>query len=154
MTLKENIDSQIKKAMLSKDADRLRALRGIKSVIMVAETEKGKSGELTPDREIDVLKKAAKQRRDSSTIYINAGKSDLAKIELDELSVIEEFLPKQMSEEEIKNEIHKILNDWVTSNAPIEINIKILGNLIKEFNHRFPGQDGKIVSTLAKSMIS
>ena len=88
MSLKSTIESEIKQAMLSKDKDRLRALRAIKSLILLAETEKGGSGDLTEDTEMKLLTKAAKQRKDSIEVFEQQGRDDLAATEKSELAVI------------------------------------------------------------------
>lgn len=90
MSLKAQIEADIKKAMLAKDKDRLRALRSIKSAIMLAETEKGGEAELSAATEMKILQKAAKQRRDSMALYKEQGRDDLASAEEDELKVIHE----------------------------------------------------------------
>ena len=89
MSLKEKIDADIKSAMLAKNKDELRALRSIKSLILLAETDKGAQGEVSADAEIKLLTKAAKQRKESAEVYAGQGRTDLEKIELDELAVIE-----------------------------------------------------------------
>ena len=109
MSLKEQIDADIKKAMLGKNKDELRALRGIKSMILLAETEKGSAGKLDPAMEMQLLTKAAKQRRESLDIYKEQGRDDLAGIEEGELKIIERYLPEPMTEEELNSEIKKII---------------------------------------------
>ena len=116
MSLKQQIEGDIKKAMLAKDKDELRALRGIKSLILLAETDKGSTGELTPDAEMKLLQKAAKQRNDSLAIYREQGREDLAIAEEAELKVINRYLPEQMSEQDLKMEIQKIIEE---SPAPV-----------------------------------
>src|SRR5690606_10561547 len=101
MGLKLNIESEIKKAMLAKDKDRLWALRSIKSLIMLEET-KGGEKEMSQEVEMAILTKAAKQRRDSAEIYQQQNREDLSAVELAELEVINEFLPKQLDEEELE----------------------------------------------------
>ncbi len=147
MTLKENIDKQIKEAMLSKNADRLKALRGIKQLIVLAETEKGKSGELNSEKEIAVLQKAAKQRKESADIFAQNGRQSLADAELSELAVIEEFLPKKMSIEDITSTLQQIITDGNYST------IKDMGTVMKAFNTQYPGQDGKEISNIIKSIL-
>lgn len=110
MSLKEQIDIDIKKAMLGKNKDELRALRGIKSMILLAETEKGSGGNLDKAVEMQLLTRAAKQRRESLEIYKTQGRDDLARIEEDELKVIERYLPEQMSEQALNTEIKKIID--------------------------------------------
>ena len=88
MSLKKRIEEDIKAAMKAQEKDKLRALRAIKSLILLAETAEGKSGALTPEEEIKLLVKAAKQRKDSADIYGQQGRADLQAIELAELAVI------------------------------------------------------------------
>ena len=89
MSLKATIEADIKKAMLSRNADDLRALRALKSMILLGETEKGAKGELTPDQEAKVLTKAHKQRKESADIFAQQGRKDLEEKELQEIEVIE-----------------------------------------------------------------
>jgi uncharacterized protein len=110
MSLKEQIDADIKKAMLSKNKDELRALRGIKSMILLAETEKGSGGTLDRSAEMQLLTKAAKQRRESLDIYKSQGRDDLARIEEDEIKIIGRYLPAQLTEQELHAEIKKIID--------------------------------------------
>jgi uncharacterized protein YqeY len=147
MKLKDKIDAEIKSAMLSKNADRLKALRNIKSLIMVAETENGKTGELNEERELAVLQKAAKQRKESIDIFKTNSREELADAELKELLIIEEFLPKQMSDNEIMERVLLIILEGGYTG------IKSIGLVIKEFNTKFPGQDGKQVSRWIKSVL-
>jgi uncharacterized protein YqeY len=109
MALKEKIDAAIKAAMLAKQQNRLLALRSIKSLILLEETKDGGSGGLSEDSEIKILNKAAKQRRDSLEIYRQQGRADLAEKEEAELSVIEEFLPKQLSPEELEDKVREMV---------------------------------------------
>jgi uncharacterized protein YqeY len=109
MALKEKIDAAIKAAMLAKQQNRLLALRSIKSLILLEETKEGGSGGLSEDSEMKILNKAAKQRRDSLDIYRQQGRADLAEKEEAELSVIEEFLPKQLSPEELEVKVREMV---------------------------------------------
>ena len=97
MALKLTIENGIKDAMRAKDADRLRALRAIKSMILLEETSGSNTGEISTDAEMKILMKAAKQRKDSLEVYIAQNRPDLAEKEQVELTIIEEFLPKQLS---------------------------------------------------------
>lgn len=149
MGLKEQIEGDIKKAMLAKNKDELRALRGIKSLILLAETEKGASEALTEEAEIKLLTKAAKQRRDSSEIYASQGRADLEKVELEELAVIERYLPKQLSEEEIIDRLRVIIQN-LGATGPGDMG-KVMGAASKEF----AGQaDNKVISFLVKSLLN
>ncbi|GIV36992.1 MAG: aspartyl-tRNA amidotransferase subunit B [Cyclobacteriaceae bacterium] len=111
MSLKATIDADIKKAMLARNKEELDALRGIKSLILLAETEKGGAEALTPDAENKLLMKAAKQRKESAEIFQQQGRNDLAEKELFQLEVISRYLPKQLSEEELVSELKKIISD-------------------------------------------
>ena len=92
MSLKAQIEADIKKAMLAKQKDELKALRAIKSMILLAETEKGADGAVSADAEMKLLMKAVKQRKDSASIYKEQGRDDLYDIEMAEVSVIEKYL--------------------------------------------------------------
>ncbi len=109
MALKETIENGIKDAMRAKDADRLRALRAIKSLILLEETSGNATGPLSADAEMKILMKAAKQRRDSLEVFKAQNREDLAEKEQVELTIIEEFLPKQLSEEELSAKIAEII---------------------------------------------
>ena len=148
MSLKAQIDGDIKKAMLAKDKETLTALRGIKSLILLAETDKGSGDELTADIEIKLLTKAAKQRKDSAEIYQNQGRNDLASVELKELEVIERYLPKQLSEEELTVKLKEIISRSGAS-SPAEIG-KVMGLASKELAGL---ADNKLISTLAKKLL-
>ncbi|MEM7298346.1 MAG: GatB/YqeY domain-containing protein [Bacteroidota bacterium] len=149
MSLKSTIEADIKQSMLNKDKDRLRALRAIKSMILLAETEKGGSGELTEDTEMKLLTKAAKQRRDSIEVFEQQGREDLAATEKSELEVIESFLPKQLSEEEVEAEVKNVINE-VGASGPQDMG-KVMGAATK----KLAGQaDGKLISAIARKLLS
>lgn len=148
MTLKKRIDEDIKQAMRDKNQDTLRALRAIKSLILLEETKEGASGDLSADDELKLLTKAAKQRRDSASIYEQQNRPDLLAKEVAEIAVIEKYLPQQLSEEEVKAKLVEII-ERVGAKSPAEIG-KIMGVAMKEL----AGQtDGKVVQTLAKSLL-
>jgi hypothetical protein len=149
MGLKATIESEIKKAMLSKEKDRLRALRAIKSAILLAETEKGQTGDLDSNSELKVLTKAAKQRKDSLDVYEKQGRQDLAEIEKAELSVIEEFLPTQMSEAEIRSEVSEIIKSVGAQG------MKDMGKVMGLATKNLAGKaDGKSISSVVKELLS
>ncbi len=109
-TLKEKVESEMKEAMRAKETTRLTALRAIKSAILLAQTEKGSTSEtLSEQQELDILLKQAKQRRESLVLYEQEGRTELADAEKAELEVIEKFLPKMLSEDEVKARVEKIL---------------------------------------------
>ena len=149
MALKEQIEGDIKKAMLAKDKDGLRALRAIKSLILLEETKEGSNGTLTQDAEMKLLTKAAKQRRESADIYKTQNREDLAQAELQELEVIERYLPKQLSEAEIRAKLQEIV-ERVGAKSPADMG-KVMGVATKEL----AGQaDGKVVSALVKDLLN
>ena len=149
MSLKSTIEIEIKQAMLSKDKDRLRALRSIKSLILLAETEKGASGEITEDTEMKLLTKAAKQRRDSIDIFEQQGRDDLATTEKSELEVIESFLPKQLTEEEVEGEVKKVIEELGAA-GPQDMG-KVMGAATKKLAGK---TDGKVISAMAKKLLT
>ncbi|MEL6557275.1 MAG: GatB/YqeY domain-containing protein [Bacteroidota bacterium] len=149
MSLKKQIESDIKQAMLAKDKDKLRALRAIKSLILLAETDKGAAAELTDDKEMQILIKAAKQRRDSLEVYQQQGREDLAAVEKVELDIIEEYLPKQLSEEELKAELEKIIAS-TGATSPKEMG-KVMGAATKALAGK---ADGKAISSMVKQLLT
>jgi uncharacterized protein YqeY len=148
MGLKEKIDSDIKQAMLARKKEELTALRGIKSMILLAETEKGAGGELSADAEMKLLVKAAKQRKESAEIYNSKGRQDLADIENMEYAVISRYLPKALSEEELKAEIEAIISSLGVS-SPAEMG-KVMGVASKKLAGK---ADGKTIAAMVKSLL-
>ncbi|MEP1094315.1 MAG: GatB/YqeY domain-containing protein [Cyclobacteriaceae bacterium] len=149
MSLKTTIEGEIKQAMLAKDKDKLRALRAIKSQILLAETEKGANGDLTEETEMKLLTKAAKQRRDSIEIFEGQNRDDLAATEKSELTIIESFLPAQLSEEEIEEEVKQVIAS-VGATGPQDMG-KVMGAATKKLAGK---ADGKMISMLAKKLLS
>ena len=149
MNLKTKIEQQIKKAMLNKDKDRLRALRSIKSEILLAETKTGKTSELGEEIEMKLLTKAAKQRKDAITLYDQQNRKDLADTERAELLVIESFLPKQLSNEEIQKTIEKIILEVNATSS------KDMGKVMGMATKKLSGQaEGKIIAQITKKLLS
>jgi uncharacterized protein YqeY len=130
MALKLTIENGIKDAMRAKDADRLRALRAIKSMILLEETSGSNTGEISTDAEMKILMKAAKQRKDSLEVYIAQNRPDLAEKEQVELTIIEEFLPKQLSDSELTERISAIIAQLGAS-SPADMG-KVMGVASKE----------------------
>lgn len=130
MALKLTIENGIKDAMRAKDADRLRALRAIKSMILLEETSGSNTGEISTDAEMKILMKAAKQRKDSLEVYIAQNRPDLAEKEQVELTIIEEFLPKQLSDSELTERISAIIAQFGAS-SPADMG-KVMGVASKE----------------------
>ncbi|MCS7085911.1 MAG: GatB/YqeY domain-containing protein [Bacteroidia bacterium] len=148
MGLKEQITEDIKTAMRSKDEVALRALRAIKSAILLAETAEGATGPLTPEAEIQLLTKQVKQRKDSIASFKAGGREDLAAAEEEELKIIERYLPKALTTEEIEAEIKAIIAETGAAS------IKDMGKVMKTATSRFAGRaDGKIVSDMVKKLL-
>ncbi|MFC5270628.1 GatB/YqeY domain-containing protein [Adhaeribacter terreus] len=149
MSLKERIEADIKQAMLAKDKVRLQALRSIKSQIMLAETEKGAAEALTPDAELKLLNKAAKQRRESAEVYKKQYRSDLEEVELAELAVIEEYLPAQLDEGDLRIKLYEIIQR-VGATGPSDLG-KVMGVAARELS----GQaDGKAISNAVNALLN
>jgi len=149
MSLKEQIDADIKQAMLNKRKDELRALRAIKSLILLSETEKGMQDQLDKDVEMGILMKAAKQRRDSLQIYEDQGRQDLAQKEKEELTIIERYLPKQMSEEEIEVELNAIITN-IGAQGMKDMG-KVMGLASKELAGK---AEGRKIAELTKKLLA
>jgi len=150
MSLKATIESEIKKAMLARNADDLRGLRALKSMILLAETEKGSTGgELTADQESKILAKAYKQRKESAEIFAQQGRKDLEEKELQEIAVIERFLPKQMSAEEIESAVKEIVAT-VGAKSAADMG-KVMGVASKELAGK---AEGKVISETVKKVLS
>lgn len=149
MNLKEQIDGDIKKAMLAKQKDELTALRAIKSMILLAETEKGVSADISTETEMKLLTKAAKQRKESADIFQKECRVDLAQKELFELEIISRYLPKQLTEEEIQAEVKKII-EQVGAKGPQDMG-KVMGTATKALAGK---ADGKVISDLVKKLLA
>ena len=148
MTLEENIMAEMKDAMKSKNEGLLRSLRAIKAEIIKAKTEPGAGGQIDAATEIKFLQKMMKQRRDSLDIYEKQGRADLAVKEKEEMEVIERFLPKQMSADEIKKEVSTIIS---ANNATAADMGKIIGLANKQFAGKAVG---KTISTIVKELLT
>ena len=149
MALQKQIDQDIKQAMLAKDQARLRGLRAIKAALLLANTEKGAAESLTPEAEIQVLQKLAKQRKESAAIYQEQNRNDLYQIEQEELQVIEGYLPEQLSPEELENSIQSIIHETGASG------MKDMGKVMAAANKALAGRaDGRLVSEVVKRLLS
>jgi uncharacterized protein len=149
MSLKQQIDGDIKKAMLAKNKEELEALRSIKSMILLAETEKSGSDDLSSDTENKLLMKAAKQRKESADIFVQQNRKDLADRELFQYEVISRYLPKQLSEDQVRDELKKIIAE-VGAKGPQDMG-KVMGVATK----KLAGQaEGKTISDLVKKLLA
>lgn len=135
--------------MLAKNQARLRGLRAIKAAILLAKTEKGHSEEITEETELKILQKLIKQRKESSDIYKQQGRADLSSIEDEEIAVISDFMPKQLSKEEVADIISSIIN---TSGAN---SIKDMGKVIGLASKELAGKaDGKLIAEIVKAQLA
>lgn len=149
MSLRQQIDNDIKKAMLSKNKEELEALRSIKSMILLAETEKGGPGEISSDAENKLLMKAAKQRKESADIFQQQNRADLAERELLQLEIINRYLPKQLSEDDLRVALKAVIEE-AGATGPQDMG-KVMGIATK----KLAGQaDGKVISELVKKMLT
>ncbi|HRH01555.1 MAG TPA: GatB/YqeY domain-containing protein [Bacteroidia bacterium] len=146
MTLEEQINADIKAAMLAKEAAKLEALRAVKSAILLLKTS---PEGLTSESEMKALNKMVKQRKETAEVYTTQNRKDLADIELAQAAVIENYLPKQMSEDELRNEISIIISNLGAA-SPADLG-KVMGVASKQFAGK---ADGKIVSAIVKELLS
>lgn len=149
MSLTDQINNDIKDAMRSKDQMRLIALRAVKSQLILAATEKGADGSVSDEAGIKLLQKLVKQRKESAAIYVGQGRNDLADPELAEAAIIENYLPKQLSEAELTPLIQAIITN-VGASGPQDLG-KVMGIASKELAGR---ADGKTISTVVRSILS
>lgn len=148
MDLFEKISADIKAAMLAKDKVRLETLRGIKKEFLEAKTAKGSDGTLSDDTAMKILVKMVKQRKESASIYASQNRSDLSENELAEAAVIEEYLPKQLSEEELTAELQKIIAQVGATSA------KEMGKVMGVASKALAGRaEGKAISAKVKELL-
>jgi uncharacterized protein YqeY len=148
MELEKKVMERLKEAMKSKDDAALRALRAIKAAILTAKTEKG-AGEMDEAKESQLVMKLAKQRKESIDIFEKQGRADLAQTEREELEVLNTFLPKQMTEEELTPLIQKIISDLGVTDA------KEMGKVMGAANKEFAGKaDGGTISKIVKQLLA
>ncbi|MFN8249043.1 MAG: GatB/YqeY domain-containing protein [Ferruginibacter sp.] len=148
MSLEQNIMAEMKEAMKSKDEAALRGLRAIKAEIIKAKTEPGAGGEIDEATEQKFLQKMMKQRRDSLEIFEKQGREDLATKEREEMAIIEKFLPKQLTEDEIKAAVAAIITETGASSAAD------MGKVMGVASKQLAGKaDGKTISTIVKQLL-
>lgn len=147
MTFTERVDAAIKEAMKAKDAARLRGLRDIKSQILLAKTD-GSGDEMTEEKEIKILQKMLKQRKDSRDLFLQQNREDLAAKESEEIAVIEEFLPKAMTQDELEAEIRAIIAE-VGAEGPKDMG-KVMGAATKRIAGR---AEGRAISEAVKKLL-
>ena len=148
MALEETINNDIKAAMMAKDEARLRAVRAIKSEIIKAKTEKGANGIVAPEKEVQILQKMVKQRRDSITEFEKANRTDLITKEQEEVAVIEKYLPAMMSEDEVREIVKQAI---AATGATTQ---KEMGKVMGVASKQLAGKaDNKFVSDVVNSLL-
>ncbi len=149
MSLEEKVMSLMKDAMKSKDEATLRGLRAIKAEIIKAKTDPGANGSINEDIEMKLLQKLVKSRKDSLTIYEQQNRADLAAKEIEEIAVIEKFLPTQMSEEEVTVAVKAII-EQLGAAGPQDLG-KVMGIASKQLAGKAAGN---IISGVAKNLLT
>lgn len=149
MSLIDKISESIKIAMREKDSIKLESLRAIKSSLLLSQTEKGKKGEISESEEIQILQKLVKQRKDSAQIYKTQNRNELAELEISQSKCIEEFLPDQISEDELIKIIQSIINKSGASG------MKDMGKVMGIASKELLGKaDGKTISSLVRNLLN
>ena len=149
MGLEQKIMGELKTAMLAKDEKSLRSLRAIKAAILLAKTAEGSGGELKEEDETKLLQKLVKQRKDSLEIFRQQNRTDLAQKEEEEIEVISKFLPAQLSADEIRVVLKKIIAE-TGAKSPADMG-KVMGMATKELAGK---ADGKTISALVKDLLN
>ena len=149
MSIFDQVNEGINNAMKNKEEATLRALRGVKSALLLAKTEKGAADELSEEKEIQVLQKLVKQRKESLEIYTTQNRPELAVVEAEEIAVIEKFLPKQMDEATLRTELQNIIAA-VGAAGPQDMG-KVMGAATKQLAGK---ADGKMISQLVKELLA
>jgi len=149
MSLELKITTALKEAMKSKNQMALTALRAVKSAILLHKTQKSSVGELSNEDEMKILQKLVKQRKDSAAIYTGQGRNDLADPELKEAELIQQFLPKALSEDEVKEVIKSIIDETGAEG------MKDMGKVMGMSTNKLIGKaDGKMISTIVREFLS
>lgn len=148
MSLSQQINDQLKQAMKAKDQSTLRGLRAIKASLLLLQTQEG-GGDVTEKDEMEVLVKMAKQRKDSIKIFNDQDRTDLSKIEEEELSVIEKFLPAQLTSVEVEAEVKSIITQLGASS------MRDMGKVMGMANGKLKGKaDGKLIADIVKGLLA
>jgi len=148
MSLQKQVMDKLKDAMKAKDSVALESLRAIKSAILLAQTESGAKEDLSEELELKILQKLVKQRKDSAILYKEQGRDDLAQPELDQVAIIEQFLPEALSEDEIEKVVLATIQSLGASG------MKDMGRVMGVVSKELAGQaDGKTISTIVKKSL-
>ncbi len=149
MSLETRVMNEMKDAMKAKDEAALRGLRAIKAEIIKAKTEPGANGQILEDGELKLLQRLIKQRKDSLEIFTQQNRNDLAQKEQEELVIIEKFMPAQLSADELKDAVQKIIRETGAS-SPADMG-KVMGVATKQLAGK---ADGKAISAIVKEQLS
>lgn len=147
MSFTDKINGDLKEAMKAQDQVALRGIRAIKAAILLANTD-GTGKDVDDERAIQILQKLVKQRRESLDIYQKQGREDLAQVEREEIAVIERYLPEQMSEDELREALKKIIQES-GAQSPKDMG-KVMGLASKQFAGK---ADGKTISLMVKQLL-
>ncbi|HNY43472.1 MAG: GatB/YqeY domain-containing protein [Bacteroidota bacterium] len=149
MSILDRINEDIKKAMLAKEKEKLEALRAVKAAFLLAKTEAGASEELAYEKELQIIQKLIKQRRDAAEIYKQQNRMDLYEPEEFQAEIISQYLPAQLSEEELRLEISKIIQETGASS------IRDMGKVMGIANSKLVGKaDSKSISGIVKQLLT
>ncbi|MGA9237559.1 GatB/YqeY domain-containing protein [Robiginitalea sp.] len=149
MALQEQVMQELKAAMKAKDTVALESLRAIKSALLIAKTDKGGGGTMTENEEIALVQKLVKQRKDSAAIFTQQGRDDLAAPELEQIAVLERFLPEQLSEEEVLKQVQATIADLGAES------MKDMGKVMGVVTGKLGGSaDGKTIANLVRQELN
>jgi len=149
MSLTDQINGDIKKAMLAREKDKLDALRAVKSALLLAGTEKGADGCVSDEVAFKVLQKLVKQRKDAAAIYTEQNRNDLAEPELYQADIISKYLPAQMGEEAVKQVIQQII-ERTGASSPSDMG-KVMGPAMGQLQGK---AEGKLISSVVKELLA
>ena len=148
MSLEKAINDDIKTAMLAKDKKSLEALRAVKAAILLAKTDKGSEGAISENVEMGILQKLVKQRKDSAALFQSQSRADLAEEENFQLSVIEKYLPEQMSADEVRQHVQDIITETGASS------MKDMGRVMGMASKKLAGKtDNKLIASIVKQLL-
>ena len=149
MSLEQKINDDIRAAMLARDAEKLEAIRAVKAALLLEKAKEGATGDVAEEAELKILQKLVKQRRESADIYTQANRQDLARKELYDASIIETYLPQQLSEAEVTEVIRKIVTETGATS------VKDMGKVMGLASKQLAGKaDNKMISVIVKSLLA
>ena len=149
MSISNQLATDIKNAMLAKDKHRLAALRAVKSAFLLESTKEGSSGEISDDTARQIIGKLLKQRMDAYKIYVDQNRQDLAMEEITQAKVLEEYLPEQMNEEDLKIQLKKLI-DQMGASSMADMG-KVMGKAMGIYKGK---ADGSLISKTVKELLA